>query len=203
MKRQLHALRDFFRGEYGRFVWMTTAAFLAIAVLAYGAGRLFPERCESVVQYFADRMDETGVMDAEGAAQVAALFGNNLRAMVLSMLYGLIPFLFLPALSLGVNAILIGALGAYYANNGHSLLLYAAGILPHGIFELPALFLSLAGGLYLCRSLDEYIQHNEKGVMKPLLLNLLRVLCALLPLLLLAAVTETYVTPLAMAMFAE
>ena len=37
--------------------------------------------------------------------------------------------------------------------------------------------------------------------MKPLLLNLLRVACLLLPLLAVAAVLEAYVTPLVMSLF--
>ena len=51
------------------------------------------------------------------------------------------------------------------------------------------LVLSLAAGLCLCQNINHYIRKNEKGVMKPLMLNLLRVICLLvLPLLVVAAV---------------
>ena len=43
MKNQLRAIGDFWRQEYGRFVGMTAIAFLVLTVLAYIAGRLFPE----------------------------------------------------------------------------------------------------------------------------------------------------------------
>ena len=77
-----------------------------------------------------------------------------------------------------------------------------AGLVPHGIFEVPALLLSLAAGLCLCRNINRYIRCNEKGMMKPLLLDLLRVVGLLVvPLLALAAVMEAYVTPLAMQLF--
>ena len=77
-----------------------------------------------------------------------------------------------------------------------------AGLVPHGIFEIPALLLSLAAGLCLCRNINRYIRCNEKGMMKPLLLDLLRVVGLLVvPLLTLAAVMEAYVTPLAMQLF--
>ena len=64
------------------------------------------------------------------------------------------------------------------------------------------LVLSLAAGLCLCQNINHYIRKNEKGVMKPLMLNLLRVICLLvLPLLVVAAVMECYVTPQVMQLF--
>lgn len=41
MKKQLRALGDFWREEYGRWVGMTAIAFLVLVVLSYIAGRLF------------------------------------------------------------------------------------------------------------------------------------------------------------------
>ena len=191
MKKHFRAIGDFWRVEYGRYVGMTAIAFLVLLVLAYIAGRLFPNIPVTVIGAFNEDIAGSGIVQEDGSFDVLALFGNNLRAMVLSILYGFIPFLYLPALSMGVNAAIIGMLAAMI--DGQWLLL-AAGILPHGIFELPALFLSLAAGLCLCR--------NEQGIMKPLLLNILRVVVLLVvPLLVLAAVAETYVTPALMQLF--
>ena len=193
MKKQFRAIGDFWRAEYGRYVGMTAAAFLVLLVLAYIAGRLFPDIPVSVISAFNEDIAGSGIVQEDGSFNVLALFTNNLRAMVLGVLYGFIPFLYLPALALGVNAAILGMLASLI--DGQWLLL-AAGILPHGIFELPALFLSLAAGLCLCKNINVYIRKNEKGVMKPLLLNILRVVVLLvLPLLVIAAVMETYVTP--------
>ena len=199
MKKQLRAIGDFWRAEYGRYVGMTAAAFLVLLVLAYIAGRLFPDIPVTVISAFNEDIAGSGVVREDGSFDVLALFANNLRAMVLGILYGFIPFLYLPALALGVNAAILGMLASLI--DGQWLLL-AAGILPHGIFELPALFLSLAAGLCLCKNINAYIRKNEKGVMKPLLLNILRVTVLLvLPLLVIAAVMETYVTPALMQLF--
>ncbi len=199
MKKHFRAIGDFWRVEYGRYVGMTAIAFLVLVVLAYIAGRLFPDIPVTVIGAFNEVVAGSGIVQEDGSFDVLALFGNNLRAMVLSILYGFIPFLYLPALSMGVNAAIIGMLAAMI--DGQWLLL-AAGILPHGIFELPALFLSLAAGLCLCRNINVYIRKNEKGIMKPLLLNILRVVVLLVvPLLVLAAVAETYVTPALMQLF--
>ena len=199
MKKQLRALGDFWREEYGRWVGMTAVAFLVLVVLSYIAGRLFPEIPATVLTYFNEVVADSGIVRDDGSFSALALFGNNLRAMVLSTLYGFIPFLYLPALSMGVNAILLGMVAA--SVNGQWLLL-AAGILPHGIFELPALCLSLAAGLCLCQNINRYIRKNEKGIMKPLLLNILRVTgLVVIPLLVVAAIMESYVTPAVMQLF--
>lgn len=199
MKKQFRAIGDFWQAEYGRYVGMTAAAFLVLLVLAYIAGRLFPDIPVSVISAFSEDIAGSGIVQEDGSFNVLALFTNNLRAMVLGVLYGFIPFLYLPALALGVNAAILGMLASLI--DGQWLLL-AAGILPHGIFELPALFLSLAAGLCLCKNINVYIRKNEKGVMKPLLLNILRVVVLLvLPLLVIAAVMETYVTPALMQLF--
>lgn len=198
MKQQFRAIGDFWRAEYGRYVGMTAAAFLVLLVLAYAAGRLFPDIPVTVISAFNEDIAGSGIVQEDGSFNVLALFANNLRAMVLGVLYGFIPFLYLPALALGVNAAILGMLASLI--DGQWLL--AAGILPHGIFELPALFLSLAAGLCLCKNINVYIRKNEKGVMKPLLLNILRVVALLvLPLLVIAAVMETYVTPALMQLF--
>ena len=199
MKMQLRALGDFWREEYGRWVGMTAIAFLVLVVLSYIAGRLFPEIPATILTYFNEVVADSGIVRDDGSFSALALFGNNLRAMVLSTLYGFIPFLYLPALSMGVNAILLGMVAS--SVNGQWLLL-AAGILPHGIFELPALCLSLAAGLCLCQNINRYIRKNEKGVMKPLLLNILRVTgLVVVPLLVIAAIMESYVTPAVMQLF--
>lgn len=199
MKKQLRALGDFWREEYGRWVGMTAVAFLVLVVLSYIAGRLFPEIPAAILTYFNEVVANSGIVRDDGSLSALALFGNNLRAMVLSTLYGFIPFLYLPALSMGVNAILLGMVAS--SVNGQWLLL-AAGILPHGIFELPALCLSLAAGLCLCQNINRYIRKNEKGIMKPLLLNILRVTgLVVIPLLVVAAIMESYVTPAVMQLF--
>lgn len=199
MKKQLRALGDFWREEYSRWVGMTAVAFLVLVVLSYIAGRLFPEIPAAILTYFNEVVADSGIVRDDGSFSALALFGNNLRAMVLSTLYGFIPFLYLPALSMGVNAILLGLVAS--SVNGQWLLL-AAGILPHGIFELPALCLSLAAGLCLCQNINRYIRKNEKGIMKPLLLNILRVTgLVVIPLLVVAAIMESYVTPAVMQLF--
>ena len=104
--------------------------------------------------------------------------------------------------ALGFNALLLGLFAAYFLNNGISMLAYLGGILPHGIFELPALVISLACGIYLCSRINQYVRKNTRGMMAPTLKNIVRVLTlTVLPLLAVAAAVEAYVTPAVMQFF--
>ena len=167
-----------------------------------GAAGNSPEEAALAGRLFAQQMAELGIMDTTGRVDVLALFGNNVRATVFSIAYGFIPFIYLPALSIGINSLLLGLFAGVYVNNGISLLAYFAGIVPHGIFELPALILALSSGIYLCRKVTDYVRHNEKGVMGPLMKDLLRLFVMhIIPLLVAAAMMEAYVTPQLLKLF--
>ena len=202
IKRQFGALKAFYRKDYSHFLFITAVAFLVLVVLSYVAGLLLREQAMSLMQWFGEQVGNLGVMDEDGFSTLG-LFLNNFRAMITGAAYGFIPFIYLPAISLGVNAMLLGAFAAVYSAQGISLLLYLAGILPHGIFELPALVLSVACGLYLCRTITDYVRHNTKGVVRSALANIARVIVInILPLLLIAAVVEANITPAVMKLFA-
>ena len=127
---------------------------------------------------------------------MATLFFNNITASLLSMLYGLIPFLPLSALALGTNALMLGAFAAIYQQQGIGLGAYFVGVLPHGIFELSALILSCALGLLICRTGTERILKKSDTPFFRRVLDCIRVFLTFsVPLLLVAALIETYVTP--------
>lgn len=112
------------------------------------------------------------------------------------MLYGLIPFVPLSALALGTNALLLGALAALYQHHWIGLGVYFIGILPHGIFELPALILSCALGLLICRTGTEKLRKRSDVSFLRRVLDCNRVfLFFVAPLLLVAALVEAYITP--------
>ena len=81
--------------------------------------------------------------------------------------------------------------------------LYAASLLPHGIFELPALILAFSMGLYICGHLTGRCRRDPAALPLGACLGLAARLLVflLLPLLILAALTEAYVTPLAAGLF--
>ena len=202
LKKQHRALWRFYRETFGEALLMTAAAFLIICLLGFGVSLFNRSIPELVLNYFTQMVQDGNIITDDGIIHFGALLINNLRAAAISVLYGFIPFIYLTALAVGMNALIIGVLAAYYVNSGASLLIFFAGILPHGVFELPALLIAFALGLLLCRRTTQYVRKNTKGMMKPLLCNIARsFVMHVLPLLVMAAVAETYITPAVLALF--
>lgn len=151
----------FYRRELSGPVFTAGWAFAGIVVLGFAFSLLSPTRADAVIAYYAQMLGQSGVADEGGNIQFFALLMNNLVAMALSLVYGLIPFLRLPALTLGTNGAILGLFAGYYMRQNISLLKYLLGILPHGIFELTALILSAAMGLYLCSTVTNALRKSR------------------------------------------
>ena len=97
----------------------TAAAFGVLVLLGFAAGMIFPDMAQQTLQNFAAQVEQLGLTDDVPQSQMmATLFFNNITASLLSMLYGLIPFLPLSALALGTNALMLGAFAAIYQQQG-------------------------------------------------------------------------------------
>ena len=203
LREQLLLLKGFLRSDFKRIVLGCALAMVCAIALGVVAGLLSPETVEMALRAFTEMVEEAGVIDTEGNLSVFGLLVNNWRAMLTAAACGFVPFVFFPAFSLVTNGFLIGVLAAWYQTNGVSMVLYLAGLLPHGIFELPALILSVACGVCLCRNMCLVVLSSPKRVpMVELLSDLLRVLLFLVaPMTVAAAFLEAYVTPLVMNLF--
>lgn len=200
---QFDMLRDFLGTDFRRILGRCALGMAAAAGLGCLLAAVEPEAVLEIMNLFMEQVQEAGVMDEVGNMSVLALLTNNWMAMLFSALYGFIPFLFLPVFSLLANGSLLGMLAVVYVTNDMSLLAYLAGLLPHGIFELPALVLSISCGVCLCQNMCRIVTNDDRRIpLVELLSDLLRVLLLMvLPLTVLAAVMECYVTPLVMEFF--
>ena len=179
------------------------AAFVIVAVFFYAACLLLPQVREALVGLVLSVMGSMPITQEDGTLSALGLLSNNLQACAFIMVYGLIPFLRLPALTLGINAMVLGVLAAQYTVERISLFVYLALLLPHGIFELPAITLALGTGLYVCTQLTRRCrkQPDALPLWDCLLLIHRGLLLAVLPLLCAAALMEAYVTPLLASLF--
>lgn len=123
------------------------------------------------------------------------IFLKNVSALLISFVFS--PILCLvPILALTVNGWLISFISVAVVQE-ESLGLLLAGLLPHGIFELPALIMgeaaALSSGALIIVAL---VSKRKKDLLLPGLKQNLRYLLIACALLLPAAVIETYVTPL-------
>jgi stage II sporulation protein M len=130
------------------------------------------------------------------------LFFNNARAVVAIFLAGLVSFSVLGVLVYIFNIGLLGGLFALFQLLGiQPLPILAAGILPHGIFEIPALTLGSAAMLYFGVALVTPQTGKSLGeVVIELLADWAKIYIGIvIPLLAIAAVIEAYITPVLLA----
>ncbi|GAB1472292.1 hypothetical protein MASR2M66_31700 [Chloroflexota bacterium] len=134
----------------------------------------------------------------QGHLNAPALFFNNTRAMAVIFLAGLFSFSVLGILLYMVNVALIGGVYGFVQLLGMSPLpIFAAGVLPHGIFELPALLIGSAAVLYMGAALVTPQTGKSMGeVIIELLADWTKIFVGLVaPLLGIAALIEAYITP--------
>jgi stage II sporulation protein M len=111
------------------------------------------------------------------------IISNNLKSTFFGIFLGVLFGIF-PVLSAIMNGYLLGFVSMMSVGNSGFLSLF--NLLPHGIFELPAIFISLGLGLRL-----GYSFFKEKKKIKENLVNSFRIfLLIILPLLIIAGIIE-------------
>lgn len=175
---------------------VTSSYYWLDAVLPGLLAELNPEQVSEVLE----KIQRAVELNPESfQISVAFIFGRNLRAMVVMMLAGLFSFSVLGILVFFINVGLIGVVLAVFKVMGFAPgLIFTVGILPHGVFELPALFLSAAAVLRMGVVL---VTPDTSRTIGEVLIESLADWCkvtlgVIVPLLLVSAVIETYITPL-------
>ncbi len=177
------------------------AVFILVSVLF---GVTYYENAELAKELLEPYFDTLGaVIEDDGGINLVALWRNNLFVCVKSVAMGIIPLVFLPLLTLLSNATVVGSVFGLAAAEAQvelaDAILYM--ILPHGVFELPAMFITFALGFYLCqfmtrrffrKPVNQTFVEVMNGVAKGFVL-------VVIPLLTIAALVECYVTPEIMA----
>lgn len=171
------------------YVWVT------VEIPAYL--ELSPDRIDRVRTFVSANLSNLDVLSEHLPAPI--LFLHNARTMLAFLLAGLISFGTFGLALFMVNIALIGGVMGGASILGYSpTLLLLAGVLPHGVFELSAVFLATAAMLKAGALL--VTPQSDKSLGETLLISLadwFRVFVGLVvPLLAIAAVIEIYVTPL-------
>ncbi|HSL93500.1 MAG TPA: stage II sporulation protein M [Bacillota bacterium] len=92
-------------------------------------------------------LSETIFIEQGGVRGTITLFWHNFRAAMGMAVMG-VAFGLYPLLGIALNGLIVGMVLAISLMEGQ-LLVFFVGILPHGVFEIPALILAAAAGLYL------------------------------------------------------
>jgi stage II sporulation protein M len=170
------------------------AALIFVFSVGAGAGLVMhdPTIGESFMQVLGEGLNFEALMEQPPLMLAAMLFVNNLQACIILFLGG-VTFGILTIFVLATNGIIVGAV-AQMANEMQGIAYVVAALLPHGIFELPALFISGALGLMLTGAIRRELYEDGDAAVEA---GRYTVIFAktVLPLLVLAAITEAFITP--------
>jgi uncharacterized membrane protein SpoIIM required for sporulation/ABC-type transport system involved in multi-copper enzyme maturation permease subunit len=183
-----------FVGVAGSYRWAT----ISLPHMLSGATR------ETFINLVQDARQSVGLAQAHQHLAPSFIFLNNVRATFLIFAAGVVSFSVLGVLVYLINAGLVGGvLGVFHLIGYAPLPLFASGLLPHGIFEIPALMLASAVVLRMGAVMVTPQTGKSMGqIILEQLADWLKVFLGLvLPLLAVAAFIEAYVTPLILTAF--
>lgn len=166
-----------------------------IFVVTFGMGVLAVNQDPAVGEEVFTILQEElfGQIADENPFSVAVkIFLNNLEACIILFVGGA-AFGTVTLLVLGMNGLLIGAV-IELVRQQEGVVFIAAAIVPHGIFEVPAFILASAFGLLLADALIRELRGTADAAETAFLLGR-RFLTLVVPLLLVAALTEAFITP--------
>jgi len=154
-----------------------------------------PERIEALEAGIRQMPD---LSNLQGSIDAPFLFLNNTRAVAFIFFAGLFSFGVLGILLYMLNIGVIGGLFALFELLGmQPLPIFLAGVVPHGIFEIPALMIGSAMALYMGASIvTPQLGRSMGEVILELFADWVKIfLGVVVPLLAIAAVIEAYITP--------
>jgi stage II sporulation protein M len=168
--------------------------FFATLVAGYAGAIYNPAIGQNAIAFFKENVG-SGVIKESPGEMFGYILANNLGACIA---------LFLGGASFGIATLCIlslngGIIGAVIAalQKEHSAAFLAAGLLPHGIFEIPAFIIAGALGIHLAQSLvmEWYGEGNAAEAARKLSRKFIFIV---LPLVITAAFVEAFITPLAL-----
>lgn len=168
--------------EIKNFVYISLGIFIFFLLIGFFVP-VSPDIKSRILQFLQELLSKT-----QGLSQtqlITFIFFNNLQTSFLSTSLGIILGVF-PIITSVANGYIVGFVSAAAVNKGGVLVLWR--LFPHGIFELPALFISLGMGMKLGVSIFEKNWFKNFG---KYLLNSIKVFVfVVIPLLLIAAIIE-------------
>jgi stage II sporulation protein M len=170
---------------------ITLLLFFTTVTVGWVGSANNPQVGEDLLKLF--EKEVAGQIDGDNPLDMfAKLFANNLEACILLFLGGA-SFGILTIFIMSLNGIVIGAVMEIVSKD-HTPLFVAAALVPHGIFEIPAFIVSGALGVLLAQALiAEWYGTGDSAEAAYAYARLF--LIFVLPLVLIAAGVEAFITP--------
>jgi len=191
----LDNILESFRGK-GKLILASVTLFLVGLLIGYYIFLSNPEFVLLNIEKLLGNILRIGeAMEKRSKLHVTGLiFQNNIKALLVIM-FGGIAFGLISVFSILFNGFIMGIVMAFTFYQGKSIMFFIAGILPHGILELPVVLGASAFGL---KTGLDLLFPRGKGRIKLLKDNLKNSVLSLgvfVPLLFIAAAVEAVITP--------
>ncbi len=153
IKEQYLQIGKFLKSKILWIFIILSLVFVGVSVLLYFVLLGHQETVVALFKGFTEAILSKDILSADGSIASGSLFFNNLQATTISILLGFMPFLFLPVWVILINAGSLSVVFAMVKMTGAASVgkMIVFGILPHGIFELTALFLGISLGFYIVK----------------------------------------------------
>ncbi|MDV0442757.1 stage II sporulation protein M [Methanorbis rubei] len=169
---------------------VVAALFFGTCCYGYVSSISEPDAADDIVGTF---QSSTTELDTEAPALLSwQIFFNNVKVCLILFIGG-VTFGAVTLFVLVSNGYVIGNISGVMLR-GYDLSVFAATIVPHGIFEIAAMLMASALGLQMGRSLYLDAQGRDNAGTTCLWYGT-RFLLVVLPLLVVAALVETFATP--------
>jgi stage II sporulation protein M len=197
-----------FKEKYLKIFIFVLITYIAIALLSHIVLVNNPVQSQKKFMELTKIISEKIPEQATGIELCLVIFMNNLKVSLFSILLGLIPFIFLPFFGAITNGFSIGIITSAIYIKGLKLgpfLLFT--IVPHGILELPSILYAASIGIFLSLQISKRILRGHESSDEPFYLILRRIfktwVGVIIPLLLVAAIIEAFITPFLVKIFLE
>jgi stage II sporulation protein M len=175
-----------------KYILAATGIFFFFLITGFLISIKNPEQSIYLIELFKETFGWIAKLDP--FERMLAIFKNNafnsLLALVLGIGFGIVPFFLL-----AVNGLFLGMVAEIFSTEKGFIFVLAT-ILPHGIIELPMVLISAGIGLRLGHEMYLYLKGESTNLKQELKQGMWFYLVRIVPLLFLAAIIESFVTPL-------
>ncbi|KKG18722.1 hypothetical protein EO98_06710 [Methanosarcina sp. 2.H.T.1A.6] len=182
--------------SYLHFIWpyviFITFVFFGALFAGYTSSANFPDMADTLMEGFSSRF--APLMDKPPIVIMLGIFLNNAFVSLLFLVLGLV-FGVLPVMFIAFNGYIVGVISNLVAQEKGLLFIFLA-LLPHGIVELPMVFISAGIGVRLGHQVFSALIGRPTEIKKEFKEGIRFYFHWIMPLLFLAAVVEAFITPL-------
>ncbi len=175
-----------------RYFSLLTALFFVSALSGYVSAMINPENAENVVGQFFTQFEF--VKELDPVKLLTLIFLNNSLKSLLAMLTGFFFGIF-PVLFIFLNGFFIGVV-VFVKSQEIGFVNVLMLLTPHGIFEIPAVLMASSYGVWLGRIFYDKVRGEAVSIGGAYSLALKKFFTRVVPVLLLAAFIETFITPI-------